>query len=266
VRQWYYIKESTRIGPVTERVMSELIASRTISTSTLVWTEGMKGWEPLASRIRLTPPEGAKSAPPINGPAARGQMTVTRPHRQTMRAAPASNQAALANGARVSDGTLTPMQLLSLLERLNSLDPIQTETQTRFLQVMDGVLRNCSVHEGTKIAQSEPPSAPTRLFSGAARQAYQELMLERATIRREIERQGAAGLAEEKRLQNAVEQWTAGVERLRATAKPEAVMLQTVQADFRRATMILDSIARRNLDTLRAAISRFHQLQAGRGH
>jgi len=44
---WYYEQNGNRIGPVDEATMRGLIASRTISIDTLVWTNGMANWTPL---------------------------------------------------------------------------------------------------------------------------------------------------------------------------------------------------------------------------
>ena len=44
---WYYEQNGNRIGPVDEVTMRSLIADRTISIDTLVWTNGMANWTPL---------------------------------------------------------------------------------------------------------------------------------------------------------------------------------------------------------------------------
>ena len=44
---WYYEQNGNRIGPVDEVTMRGLIANRTISIDTLVWTNGMANWTPL---------------------------------------------------------------------------------------------------------------------------------------------------------------------------------------------------------------------------
>ncbi len=58
---WYYELNSDRIGPVDEATMRSLIANRTISIETLVWTNGMANWTPLqqtqlAAGLPVTPP------------------------------------------------------------------------------------------------------------------------------------------------------------------------------------------------------------------
>ena len=58
---WYYEQNGNRIGPVDEATMRSLIASRTISIDTLVWTNGMANWTPLqqtqlAAGLPVPPP------------------------------------------------------------------------------------------------------------------------------------------------------------------------------------------------------------------
>jgi TM2 domain-containing membrane protein YozV len=58
---WYYEQNGNRIGPVDEATMRGLIASRTISIDTLVWTNGMANWTPLqqtqlAAGLPVPPP------------------------------------------------------------------------------------------------------------------------------------------------------------------------------------------------------------------
>ena len=58
---WYYEQNGNRIGPVDEATMRSLIADRTISIDTLVWTNGMANWTPLqqtqlAAGLPVPPP------------------------------------------------------------------------------------------------------------------------------------------------------------------------------------------------------------------
>jgi len=58
---WYYEQNGNRIGPVDEATMRSLIANRTISIDTLVWTNGMANWSPLqqtqlAAGLPVPPP------------------------------------------------------------------------------------------------------------------------------------------------------------------------------------------------------------------
>jgi TM2 domain-containing membrane protein YozV len=58
---WYYENNGNRIGPVDEATMRSLIADRTISIDTLVWTNGMANWTPLqqtqlAAGLPVPPP------------------------------------------------------------------------------------------------------------------------------------------------------------------------------------------------------------------
>lgn len=58
---WYYEQNGNRVGPVDEATMRSLIANRTISIDTLVWTNGMANWTPLqqtqlAAGLPVPPP------------------------------------------------------------------------------------------------------------------------------------------------------------------------------------------------------------------
>jgi TM2 domain-containing membrane protein YozV len=65
---WYYEQNGNRIGPVDEATMRSLIADRTISIDTLVWTNGMANWTPLqqtqlAAGLPVPPPMFGNPAP-----------------------------------------------------------------------------------------------------------------------------------------------------------------------------------------------------------
>jgi len=47
--QWYYEHEGRQEGPVEESVFDELVRTRVVRDNTLVWREGMSGWQTLAS-------------------------------------------------------------------------------------------------------------------------------------------------------------------------------------------------------------------------
>ena len=64
---WYYEQNGNRIGPVDEATMRSLIADRTISIDTLVWTNGMANWTPLqqtqlAAGLPVAPPMSSINA------------------------------------------------------------------------------------------------------------------------------------------------------------------------------------------------------------
>ena len=64
---WYYEQNGNRIGPVDEATMRSLIADRTISIDTLVWTSGMANWTPLqqtqlAAGLPVPPPSPSINA------------------------------------------------------------------------------------------------------------------------------------------------------------------------------------------------------------
>ena len=65
---WYYEQNGNRIGPVDEATMRGLIANRTISIDTLVWTNGMANWTPLqqtqlAAGLPVPPPMPGNPSP-----------------------------------------------------------------------------------------------------------------------------------------------------------------------------------------------------------
>ena len=69
---WYYEQNGNRIGPVDEVTMRGLIANRTISIDTLVWTNGMANWTPLqqtqlAAGLPVPPPSLHSAPQAYNG-------------------------------------------------------------------------------------------------------------------------------------------------------------------------------------------------------
>ena len=69
---WYYEQNGNRMGPVDEATMRGLIADRSISIDTLVWTNGMANWTPLqqtqlAAGLPVPPPSPYPVPPAYNG-------------------------------------------------------------------------------------------------------------------------------------------------------------------------------------------------------
>lgn len=154
---------------------------------------------------------------------------------------------------------------LPIIEALNELDPLQRQTHARFIALMEDIMQDQSVQEGTRIAHGSAPAPPPGLRGGSSNPEFQHLMLEWATIRREIDRQGAAGRAEELRLEKAVGNWQSAATALQHAARIDADRLQALREDFRRSILILDSIARRDVTTLKKAIFRFNHLRRSLG-
>ena len=75
---WYYEQNGNRIGPVDEATMRGLIANRTISIDTLVWTNGMANWTPLQQTQLAAglpvPPPSFHSAPQPQNPNAKDRI------------------------------------------------------------------------------------------------------------------------------------------------------------------------------------------------
>ena len=44
-RSWFYASEGQQQGPYPEIQLRDLIARGTVTADTLVWTEGMAGWQ-----------------------------------------------------------------------------------------------------------------------------------------------------------------------------------------------------------------------------
>ncbi len=58
---WYYADGSNRQGPLEVSDIDNLIADGTVTAETLVWREGMSGWEAASGHFNMTP---RKPAPP----------------------------------------------------------------------------------------------------------------------------------------------------------------------------------------------------------
>jgi uncharacterized membrane protein YhaH (DUF805 family) len=58
---WYYLENDSRIGPVEHKEIERLISQGTVTAQTLVWREGMDGWEEAARHFGIT---GGVSGPP----------------------------------------------------------------------------------------------------------------------------------------------------------------------------------------------------------
>jgi uncharacterized RDD family membrane protein YckC len=60
---WYYALNGQQQGPVSELDLSQLVASGTINGATLIWSDGLADWQPLAQAL-----PGALSVVPVNAP------------------------------------------------------------------------------------------------------------------------------------------------------------------------------------------------------
>jgi uncharacterized membrane protein YhaH (DUF805 family) len=58
---WYYAEGSNRTGPLEASDIENLIADGTVTADTLVWREGMSGWEAASAHFDMTP---RRTAPP----------------------------------------------------------------------------------------------------------------------------------------------------------------------------------------------------------
>lgn len=67
--QWFYDDGGSRIGPITESDIKELLKARKITHGTLVWKTGMESWIPieateLKSELTVAPPPLSKDSVP----------------------------------------------------------------------------------------------------------------------------------------------------------------------------------------------------------
>lgn len=75
MKSWHYEKDSQRLGAVSAADIGALIENRAIDGKTLVWTQGLQDWTPLA-QTELAVYLSAASAPPVL-PSARISNVVT---------------------------------------------------------------------------------------------------------------------------------------------------------------------------------------------
>jgi hypothetical protein len=68
-RSWFYASDGQQQGPFPEIQLRELIARGTITADTLVWTEGMAGWQRAAEIPGLAPGASGPPAMPRSGAA-----------------------------------------------------------------------------------------------------------------------------------------------------------------------------------------------------
>ena len=66
-RTWFYASEGQQKGPFPEAQLRDLIARGTVRSDTLVWTEGMSGWQKAIEIPGLVPGAGAPPAMPMPG-------------------------------------------------------------------------------------------------------------------------------------------------------------------------------------------------------
>lgn len=84
---WYFSKNGTQLGPITEEELSAKARSGEVQPTDLVWKEGMSDWRPLnqvAEFQAIANVAGASMPPPIssggNGPIAQPAAAVANPY------------------------------------------------------------------------------------------------------------------------------------------------------------------------------------------
>jgi len=68
-RSWFYAANGQQQGPFPEAQLRDLITRGTVRADTLVWSEGMSGWQRAGEIPGLMPAGGAPSVPQPGGPA-----------------------------------------------------------------------------------------------------------------------------------------------------------------------------------------------------
>jgi hypothetical protein len=104
--QWYYSKNATQLGPVTDEELRAKLASGEVTASDMVWKDGMPDWKPAASvpELGVMIPTQAVGAP--NDPA----------YQQSPNAPPAYGA-----GPQVSAGKATASMVLGIVSLVFSL-------------------------------------------------------------------------------------------------------------------------------------------------
>ena len=68
-RNWFYASDGQQKGPLPEAQLRDLITRGMVRADTLVWTEGMAGWQKAGEIPGLVPSAGAPPAfPQAGGP------------------------------------------------------------------------------------------------------------------------------------------------------------------------------------------------------
>jgi len=64
---WYYAVGDQQAGPESEEALWNLVQTGVVTAETLVWREGMAGWQPLSQAApHLLPAESAPAPPPVS--------------------------------------------------------------------------------------------------------------------------------------------------------------------------------------------------------
>src|SRR3954453_13960155 len=69
--QWFYASQGKQWGPIADPQLRQMIASRSLQPTDLVWTQGWPQWVPAGSVPSLIPPAPAR--PDRGGPPAAGR-------------------------------------------------------------------------------------------------------------------------------------------------------------------------------------------------
>lgn len=76
---WYYSKNGTQLGPVSEEELAEKGRSGEVSPADLVWKEGMGDWLPLSQFPELQGAAGTAMVPPVSATGGGGNVPIQQP-------------------------------------------------------------------------------------------------------------------------------------------------------------------------------------------
>ena len=71
--EWYYAVNGQQMGPVAQGALHQLLASRRVAMSDLVWQEGMKDWQPAGTVAAFANALTPAAAAPVPGNASSPQ-------------------------------------------------------------------------------------------------------------------------------------------------------------------------------------------------
>jgi len=84
MKQWWYVQNGQKQGPVTELDIISALANSSIPQGTLVWTEGMAEWEQVGQRPEFTASQLYPAQPGYTQMPGQMQTSHLKPHRGTL--------------------------------------------------------------------------------------------------------------------------------------------------------------------------------------
>ena len=144
------------------------------------------------------------------------------------------------------------------LDWLLSLDPSQLSTRRAFKSALIQILPEKSLREAASVSKLRPPAPSTDCSGGLGNPDYQQLMFEWTIICRGVRQLGAV-VIEEERLQSSLQEWMTMVRQ--ADPADSGRCRYQLRDAYRRSVLILDSIQRRDITSLKRSVLRFNHLR-----